>query len=75
MEVLGEAVKNRFVKNMIDKFGFRAYYINDYKLVYSKNGDFVYEAPEYNWLFCYKSPQEMHDICKGSKIEVLYDGN
>ncbi len=70
IEVLGEASKTGFVKKLIDEFDFNAYYINDYKLIRSKNGEYEYVSPEYNWLFCKHNPLELKDLLKNTKMSI-----
>lgn len=69
MEVLGPAVQMGFIKKLISH-GLNAYYINDFSLEHSTDGSFKYEPPQYNWLFCRKSPLELKNILKGTKFVV-----
>lgn len=59
MEVLSRAVGAGFVKTMIEEFSFHAYYINDFSLEYTIDGNFTYVDSQYNWLFCRLSPTEL----------------
>jgi methyltransferase FkbM-like protein len=59
IEVLGPAHQHHFVRNVIARTGFQAYYINDYRLEPSDDGGFTYQAPEYNWLFCRERPDAL----------------
>lgn len=70
IEVLGPANARGFVKTMMARGGFRAYYINDYTLEPSADGAFVYREPEYNWLFCREAPDELARKLQGSPLRV-----
>jgi FkbM family methyltransferase len=59
IEVLGPAHQRHFVRDVIARTGFQAYYINDYRLEPSADGAFTYRAPEYNWLFCRERPDAL----------------
>ena len=39
--------------------GLKAYYIRDFELIPSVDGEFEYVAPFWNWLFCRMSPNEL----------------
>jgi len=71
MEVLGPAVKGGFVKTMIDDYGFCAYYINDFSLIYSPDGSFTYVPPQYNWLFCRTEPDHLGKILDRTPFIVV----
>lgn len=70
MEVLGPAQQKRFVQRMIHEYGFHAYYINDYQLEYTPDGQFTYVHPQYNWLFSKAAPAALRDKLTGSKLSV-----
>jgi len=70
MEVLGPAHRDGFVAKVIAETGWHAYYINDEVLEPSLDGSFQYREPEYNWLFCDRSPAALADILKGSRLRV-----
>jgi|GEM_PF-1317144 len=71
IEVLSAAHQNRFVQKMISKYKFYAYYINDYSLEYSPNGNFDYVSPQYNWLFCREKPEELRARLGKSRLRVI----
>lgn len=66
MEVLGPAIDNKFIEYTIE-IGYSAYYINDYSLEHSVNGNFEYREPQYNWLFCHDLPEQLREKLKNSK--------
>jgi hypothetical protein len=59
MEILGPAIKQGMPLRIIQESGFRAFYIHDYQLEHSNDGNFEYVAPFYNWLFCRETPEEL----------------
>lgn len=71
IEVLGPASDRGFVRTMIDRFGFTAYYINDFRVEHSPDGSFSYRAPEYNWLFCRETPAALEERLRGSGIRLV----
>ena len=70
MEVLGPANASKFPKTLMARGGFRAYYVNDYTLEPSADGSFVYREPEFNWLFCRDTPEELARKLTGSPLRV-----
>jgi FkbM family methyltransferase len=70
IEVLGPANARGFVKTMMARGGFRAYYVNDYTLEPSADGTFTYREPEFNWLFCRETPDELAQKLAGSPLRV-----
>jgi methyltransferase FkbM-like protein len=70
MEVLGDACARGFVSAMMRRGRFHAYYINDYSLEHSLDGSFTYRAPEYNWLFCRETPDELRQKIGQSALSV-----
>jgi FkbM family methyltransferase len=70
IEVLGPAHEQRFVQSVIARTGLHAYYINDYRLEHSTDGSFEYRAPEYNWLFCRETPEELAIRLGGGPFHV-----
>jgi FkbM family methyltransferase len=70
MEVLKSAHDNGFVRQVITDYGFHAYYINDFRLEYSRDGSFIYHPPEYNWLFCRETPAQLRNRLMSSAFSV-----
>lgn len=71
IEVLGPAHELGFVRSVMARTGFSAYYINDYRLEYSRDGSFEYRAPEYNWLFCREAPDQLPATLGGAPFHVV----
>lgn len=70
IEVLGPANARGFVKTLMARGGFQAYYVNDYTLEPSADGSFTYREPEFNWLFCRETPDELARTLEGSPLRV-----
>ncbi|NBX92994.1 MAG: FkbM family methyltransferase [Proteobacteria bacterium] len=71
MEVLLPAVQQGFIRKMISEQGFYAYYIDDFNLRFSKEGDFDYSPGQLNWLFCKLDPDLLAQTLKKSRFKVL----
>jgi len=69
IEVLCEATNRGFVRMLIAR-GFHAYYINDFALEHSPDGSFGYVAPQFNWLFCRATPDELRRELSGTNFTV-----
>lgn len=70
IEVLGPAHERHFVPQLMKQSGLKAYYINDYRLEHSEDGSFTYRSPEYNWLFCRDTPDELAAHVRGTRLRV-----
>lgn len=73
MEVLMEAVQKKFIMQMRERFGWEAYYINDFLLQHSADGTFEYNHPQYNWLFCRLKPDELGKKARGHALPSWND--
>jgi FkbM family methyltransferase len=71
IEVLGPAIDAGFVQQAKDQLGMHAYYINDLQLEHSPHGSFVYRPPQYNWLFCRESPDELRRVLRETRLSVV----
>ncbi len=70
IELLQDSIENKFPALMIDEYKFNAFYINNFNLIYSKNGEFDYENPFYNWLFTKDSIEELELKLKNSQFKI-----
>ena len=70
IEVLGPAIAAGFVPNLMKSTGMNAYYIDDYTLHSSNEGEFTYHEPHYNWLFTRRSDSELKDALAGTRLNV-----
>lgn len=70
IELLENARKNKFIDKMIEK-GWNAYYLNDYHIEHVSKEDGRYTAPEYNWLFCKETPQELRKLLHQTRFSVI----
>jgi FkbM family methyltransferase len=59
MEMLAPEIEAGLPARIIREGGFKAYYIRDFELIPSVDGEFQYVAPFWNWLFCRMSPSEL----------------
>ena len=71
MEVLGPAHAQGFVPALVARSGFHAYYIHGLQLEPSRNGEFTYRAPDYNWLFCREHPRALAERLRGTALTVV----
>lgn len=71
IEVLGPAISKGFIREIQHRFKLHAYYINDYQLEYSPDGNFRYSPPQYNWLFCRETPEQLSQTLKHSPLRVV----
>ena len=59
MEMLAPEIEAGLPARVIREGGLKAYYIRDFELIPSVDGEFEYVAPFWNWLFCRISPDEL----------------
>ena len=59
MEMLAPEIEAGLPARIIRETDLKAYYIRDFELVPSVDGEFEYVAPFWNWLFCRLSPSEL----------------
>jgi FkbM family methyltransferase len=70
IEVLGPAHRKNFVQTACAALDMKAYYINDYSLEHAAEGKFLYSPPQYNWLFCRWTPNELTKMLSGTEFCV-----
>jgi FkbM family methyltransferase len=71
IEMLAPEIKEGLPARIINDSGWHAYYIRDFELVQSLNGDFEYVAPYWNWLFCALSPAGLRKRLSRTKFRVI----
>jgi hypothetical protein len=59
MEMLAPEIEAKLPARIIRETDLKAYYIRDFELIPSVDGEFEYVAPFWNWLFCRLSPDEL----------------
>ena len=59
MEMLAPEIEAGLPARIIREGDLKAYYISDFELIPSVDGEFEYVAPFWNWLFCRMSPSEL----------------
>ena len=59
MEMLQPEIEAGLPARIIREGGLKAYYIRDFEVIPSVDGEFEYVAPFWNWLFCRMSPDDL----------------
>lgn len=72
IELLQDAIDQKFPEMMIENHQFFAYYINNFNLEFSKAGEYKYVSPYYNWLFSKFDPQELKNKLTNTPFTVIY---
>lgn len=70
-EILLPEVRERLVRRIIAGTGMYAYYIRDFDLIFSPKGEFDYQAPFWNWLFCHYPPMRLSGIVGERGFNVI----
>lgn len=70
IELLQDSIENKYPELMIKEYKFNAFYINNFELIHSKNGEFEYQHPFYNWLFTKDSTEELELKLKNSQFKI-----
>ncbi len=74
MEIIGPEYEARLARRIIDDTGWSAYYIRDYDLVCSPDGEFEYRAPFYNWLFSPRGREDLAALLKDTRFRIVEPG-
>jgi FkbM family methyltransferase len=74
MEMLAPEIEAGLPARIIREADLKAYYIRDFELVPSVDGEFEYVAPFWNWLFCRMSPDELAARLSGTMLCVCKGG-
>lgn len=72
IELLQDAIDQKFPEMMIKDYQYHAYYINNYQLEYSKNGEYRYVAPYFNWMFSSYDPEKLRKILRNTPFTVIH---
>lgn len=70
-ELLLPEVKEKLARRIIAETGMYAYYIRDFDLIFSPEGEFDYQPPFWNWLFCHYSPMRLSGIVGERGFNVI----
>lgn len=70
IELLQDSIDQKFPSMMIEKYGFHAYYINNFSLEYSRAGEYSYVSPYYNWLFTKFEPSTLENKLTNTPFRV-----
>jgi FkbM family methyltransferase len=71
IEIIEPEVKSNLPQRIIRETGWEAYYIKDYELIRSADGEFTYVPPFWNWLFCNLSPAALAERLSGTAFRVV----
>lgn len=71
IELLQEAIDQKFPERMIKDYNYHAYYIHNYQLEYSPNGEFTYVAPYFNWMFSSYDPNALRKILQNTPFSIV----
>jgi len=71
IEMLAPEIDEHLPARIIRETGWHAYYIRDFDLVESRNGEFTYVEPFWNWLFCGLDPPTLRRRLFGTGLLVI----
>ena len=70
-EIIGPESEARLPARIIENAGFCAYYLKDFSMIRSADGEFTYVAPFWNWLFCRKRPADLRPLVEPAGLHVV----
>jgi FkbM family methyltransferase len=71
MEMLEPEINAGLPRRIMADAGWHAYYIRDFNLVHSIDGEFDYQAPFYNWLLCGTRPELLGELLAKTPFHVI----
>ncbi len=71
IELLQDSIDQQFPLLMIEKYGYHAYYINNFSIEHSVKGEYKYVSPYYNWLFSKDAPSELTKKLSGTAFRII----
>ncbi len=71
IEMLAREIQDELPARIIRQTGWQAYYIRDFELIESRNGEFTYVEPFWNWLFCGLDPPALRHRLSGTAFRVI----
>jgi FkbM family methyltransferase len=71
IEMLPPEIEDQLPTRIIRQTGWHAYYIRDFELKESKNGEFAYVEPFWNWLFCKLDPSALRHRLSGTGFRIV----
>jgi hypothetical protein len=74
MEMLAPEIEKQLPSRIINHTGWHSYHIRDFELVESRNGEFEYIEPFWNWLFCDLAPLALRERLSGTKFFIVAAG-
>jgi FkbM family methyltransferase len=71
IEMLAPETEDQLPARIIRQTGWHAYYIHDFELIESRNGEFTYVEPFWNWLFCGLDPSALKHRLSNTGFRVI----
>jgi FkbM family methyltransferase len=71
IEMLAAEIAAHLPQTIIRSTGWHAFYIRDFELVESRAGEFEYQAPFWNWLFCSLTAPALARRWSGTKFRIV----
>jgi hypothetical protein len=71
IEMLAPEIEQQLPARIIRQTGWHAYYIRDFELIESRNGEFSYVEPYWNWLFCGLDPSALRHRLSGTGFCIV----
>lgn len=71
IELLQDSIDQQFPLLMNEKYGYHAYYINNFQLEHSLKGEYQYVSPYYNWLFSKDAPSALTKKLSGTAFTMV----
>ena len=71
MEILALESEVNLPRQIIRDHGWHAWYIRDFDLIRSVDGEFSYTSPFYNWLFTPKATSELAASLKDTRFRII----
>jgi hypothetical protein len=71
MEVLAPKIQAELPPRIMCQTGWHAYYIQDFALIESRSGEFVYVEPFQNWLFSGWDPSALTQRLADTRFRVI----
>jgi hypothetical protein len=69
--MLAPEIEDQLPARIIRQTGWHAYYIRDFELIVSTDGEFAYVWPFWNWLFCDLDPSALRHRLSGTGFRVI----
>jgi FkbM family methyltransferase len=71
IEMLAPEIQDELPARIIRQTAWHGYYIRDFELIESRNGEFTYVEPFWNWLFCGLGPSALRHRLSATGFSVI----